>query len=47
MIMLTKEQGEALALIYPADMRALSCVTASVMLATIRIRIVDEVLAEI
>ena len=47
MVMLTKEQGEALATVYPADVKTLNCVTVSVMLANLRARIIDGVIAEL
>ena len=47
MVNLTKAQGEALATVYPADVKTLNCVTVSVMLANLRARIIDGVLADL
>lgn len=47
MVHLTKVQGEALATVYPSDVKTLTCATRSVMLANLRARTTDTVPVDI
>jgi hypothetical protein len=47
MLFLNKEQGDALAFVYPAELKTLNYVTCSVMQAALRKRYLDSILAEL